>query len=338
MRPDHRAIRLMRDVRWPLCALAVLLIFDAIVAPELFTLEMRDGRLYGTLADILNHASRAGIVAIGMTLVIATGGVDLSVGAIVAVSGAVLATLASSVGAPWPVAILGAILTSAVLGVWNGALVSLLRLQPIVATLVLMVAGRGAAQLISNGLIVTIDSPALAAIGNGALLGLPTPFWMMLVIALGTWVVTRRTSAGLFIEAVGDNPRAARLAGVNERLVVLCIYGFCGVCAGIVGLVECSYIKAADSNNAGQLLELDAILAVVIGGTSLRGGRFNLAGSLLGALLMQTLTKTLYMLNVPAEIAPAPKALLVLFACLLQSAEFRGAVKARFRRQVGGAP
>lgn len=326
MAPDHAIIKALKDVRWPGAALLMLLALNAVFTPGFFGLEVRDGRLYGTLVDILNHASRAGIVAVGMTLVIATGGVDLSVGAVVAVAGALLATLASEHGAPWPIAVACALGASVLLGAWNGVLVSVLRIQPIVATLVLMVAGRGVAQLISHGMIVTVDVPALSAIGNGAFLALPVPFWMLLFVAGIAWLSTRRTRCGLFIEAVGDNPRASRLAGVNERAVTLAVYACCGLCAGIVGLIECSYIKAADANNAGQLIELDAILAVVIGGTSLRGGRFTLVGSLLGALLMQTFTKTLYMLNVPAEIAPAPKALLVLAVCLLQSPEFRARV------------
>jgi simple sugar transport system permease protein len=132
-------------------------------------------------------------------------------------------------------------------------------------------------------------------------------------------LATRRTAAGLFIEAVGDNETAAELSGVGVRAVKVCVYALCGACAGIVGIIECSYIKAADANNAGQLLELDAILAVVIGGTSLNGGRFRLLGTVFGALAMQTLTKTMYMLDVSAEIAPAPKAIAVLLICLLQS-------------------
>jgi simple sugar transport system permease protein len=285
------------------------------------------------LVDVLNHGSKVAIVAIGMTLVIATGGVDLSVGAVVAIAGAVAARLITGAEAPWPLAVAAALGAGLLCGAWNGALVVWLRLQPIVATLILMVAGRGVAQLITGGLIVTFENPQLAYIGNGSVLGLPAPVSILAVLLVATAVITRRTPSGLFIEAVGDNPTASRLAGVDDRAVRLVVYAFAGFCAGIAGLIECSYIKAADANNAGQLLELDAILAVVIGGTALSGGRFILVGSVIGAMLMQGLTTTLYMLDVSADVAPAPKAFAVILVCLLQSPRLRQRLRSRFRRE-----
>ncbi|MFZ4573092.1 MAG: ABC transporter permease [Phycisphaerales bacterium] len=319
----------LRDLRWPLVALGLLLCVNAFFSPGFFHIEFRDGRFYGTIVDILSHAARTGIAAIGMTLVIATGGVDLSVGAVAAVSGAIGAVLVSKHSAPWPVAVLASLICGAALGAWNGALVAFMRMQPIVATLVLMVAGRGVAQLISGGVIVGFDEPALAWLANGALVAIPAPVWLLAAVALAVGVLARRTPFGLFVSAVGDNPRAARIAGIDERGLKLACYSLCGACAATVGLIECSYIKAADANNAGQLLELDAILAVVIGGTSLKGGRFSLLGTLIGAVLLQAMTTTIYMLNVPAEVAPAPKALLVLGVCLLRSGEFRAMFGAR---------
>jgi simple sugar transport system permease protein len=316
-------------VRWALLALALLLLFNAVATPGFFDLHVRDGRVYGVLVDILNHGSKVAIVALGMTLVIATGGVDLSVGAVAAIAGAVAATLVSHHSMPWPVAVLAALGVGCVCGAWNASLVTLLRLQPIVATLILMVAGRGIAQLITGGLIVTFDNPGLRTIGNGAFAGLPVPVWLMLSVLVGTALATRRTPLGLFVESVGDNPAASRLAGVPDRAVRVAVYAFTGACAAGVGLIESSYIAAADANNAGQLLELDAILAVVIGGTSLTGGRFVLLGSVVGALLMQALTKTLYMQDVSADIAPAPKALAVILVCLLQSPVLRRALARR---------
>jgi simple sugar transport system permease protein len=308
---------------WPLASLALLLAFNALATPGFFTLEWRDGRIYGVLVDILNHGSRTAIVALGMTLVIATGGVDLSVGAIAAIAGAVTASLLVDAHAPWPLAIAAALGAGLLCGLWNGFLVAVLKLQPIVATLVLMVAGRGIAQLITSGSIITFQSPEITSIGNGSLLALPVPVTLLAAAALTLALFVRRTSLGLFIEAVGDNDVAARLAGVPDRAVKLLAYLVCGVLAAVAGIIECSYIKAADANNAGSLLELDTILAVVIGGTALRGGRFALAGTIVGALLMQTLTKTLYMQNVSADIAPAPKALVVIIVCLLQAPAFR---------------
>lgn len=323
----------LRGLIWPLVALGLLLAFNALLTPGFFSLQLRDGRLYGVLIDILNHGSRIAIVSLGMMLVIATGGVDLSVGAVAAIAGAVAATLLSEAHAPWPLAIAGSLAAALGCGLWNGALVVGFRLQPIVATLILMVAGRGIAQLISGGLIVTIDQPVVTAIGNGSLLGLPVPVSMLGAAAVVVALLTRRTPLGLFIEAVGSNESASRLAGVPDRAVRLFAYAACGVLAGVSGLIECSYIKAADANNAGNLLELDAILAVVIGGTALSGGRFSLPGTILGALLMQTLTKTLYMQDVSAEIAPAPKALAVIIVCLLQSPRFRTRIMTALGRE-----
>lgn len=321
--PLNKFARAVKPLAWPLAALGLLLAFNAVFTPGFFTLGVREGRVYGVLVDILNHGSRVGIVALGMTLVIATGGVDLSVGAVSAIAGAVTATLIARAGVPWPLAIGAALGAGLVCGLWNGVLVGVLRLQPIVATLILMVAGRGIAQLITDGLIITFASAPVSAMANGAFLGLPVPVSLLALATLIVALATRRTALGLFIEAVGDNQTASRLAGVPDRAVKFVVYAVCGVLAGLAGVVECSYINAADANNAGNLLELDAILAVVIGGTALSGGRFSLAGTLLGAVLMQTLTKTLYMQDVSADIAPAPKAAAVIVVCVLQSPVLR---------------
>lgn len=327
--PQHQIAQAgtWRKLLLPIVALAVLLGFNALFTEGFFSLEIRDGRMYGTLVDILNHGSKVGILALGMTLVIATGGVDLSVGAVMAVSGAVAASLVVGGYAPG-VAIVSAVLVGMCGGLWNGLLVTLLKLQPIVATLILMVTGRGIAQLITGGLIVTFQDPTLTHVGNGSFLGLPVPVAMLAVVLVAAGLATRKTALGLFIESVGDSAPAARLSGVPDRAVTVFAYMVCGLCAGAAGLIECSYIRAADANNAGMFLELDAILAVVIGGTALTGGRFSLGGSVIGAMLIQTLTKTLYMQNVSADIAPAPKALVVLAVCLLYSPILRAKLSA----------
>jgi simple sugar transport system permease protein len=268
-----------------------------------------------------------------MTLVIATAGIDLSVGAVLAIAGAVAATLVAESGVPWHAAIAAALVVAAFCGLCNGMLVVFLRLQPIVATLTLMVAGRGVAQLITDGFIVTFDNPQLVYIANGSLLGLPVPVTLLAVLLIVCALATRRTTLGLFIQAVGDNDVASRLAGVPDRVVRLIAYGFCGLCAGLAGLIECSYIKAADANNAGQLIALDATLAVVIGGTALTGGRFLLLGSIIGALIMETLTRTLWAHDVSADIVPAPKAIAVIIVCLLQSPVVRARLAALRERR-----
>ncbi|MCC6230143.1 MAG: ABC transporter permease [Phycisphaerales bacterium] len=317
---------------WPVAALALLVVFNLAFTPGFFGIELRDGRFFGTPIDVLNHAAKVAIVAIGMTLVIATGGVDLSVGAVVAISGAVAAMFVTRSQASFPLVILAALAAGGVAGLCNGFLVARLRLQPIVATLVLMVAGRGVAQLITDGLIITFEHRALSSLANTAFAFIPIPAWIALALATAVGLFTRRTAAGMFVEAVGDNDRACRYAGVNDRAIKLGVYAFCGVCAGLAGLVECSYIKAADANNAGLFLELDAILAVVIGGTSLSGGRFSLTGSLVGAILIQTLTKTMYMHDVSADVAPLPKAIAVLAVCTLQSPVVKDRIAGMFSR------
>jgi galactofuranose transport system permease protein len=208
-------------------------------------------------------------------------------------------------------------------------------MQPIIATLVLMVAGRGIAQLLTGGQIITVYYAPFFVLGNGFLLGLPVAVFIAGAVWALLHLAVTRTALGLFIEAIGVNPAAARVAGLPQRLITVCVYVFCGLAAGAAGLVISSNVKSADGNNAGMLMELDAILAVTLGGTALTGGRFSLAGSVLGALIIQTLTSTIYSIGVPPEINMVVKAAVVFVVMLLQSAEFRAAVRGWFWR---GAP
>ena len=264
---------------WPLAALATLLVGNVFFTPGFFSIQMKQGHLYGSLIDILNFGAPLILVALGMTVVIATRGIDLSVGAIVAISGAIACLRISrlpdqgSVTAVL-VAVAVALALSLVLGAWNGFLVAGLGIQPIIATLILMVAGRGLAQLITNGAIITVTSGPYAMIGGGYWLTLPFPIILALCMYLLSTVVIRRSALGVLIEAVGGNAEASRLAGVGWRSLTWLGYVFCGLCAGIAGLMISSNTSAADGNNAGLWIELDAILAVVIGGTLLSGGRF----------------------------------------------------------------
>jgi galactofuranose transport system permease protein len=320
---QKKELRWWSSLVWPVAGLSLLLLFNLCFTEDFFKVEVRDGHLYGVLIDILNHGSKVMLLCLGMALVIATGGVDLSVGAIMAIAGAVAAQLINQAGMPFPIVIAAALGVATLAGCWNGVLVSAFRIQPIVATLILMVAGRGVAQLITGGQIITFTDSRLTYVGNGHFLGLPFP----IVLAVGmlglTILLTRKTALGLFIESVGDNQTASAYSGVNARTVKFFVYIFSGLCAGLAGLVAASNIKCADSNNAGLFLELDAILAVVVGGTSLTGGRFYLAGAAVGGLFIQTLTTTMYMRNVSADIAPVPKALAIIIVCLMQSPAFR---------------
>jgi simple sugar transport system permease protein len=318
---------------WPLAALALLLALNLAFTPGFFHVSVKDGRLFGSLIDVLNRAAPVMLLSLGMTLVIATRGVDLSVGAVMAITGALAAWLITTSHAGVPAVVCMALGLALVCGLWNGVLVAFLDIQPIVATLILMVAGRGIAQLITNGQIITFENPGMAFIGGGFFLGLPFPVTIVAVTLLITALLTRRTALGLFIESVGNNETASRYAGVNSAMVKVAVYAFCGLCAGLAGMIPMSDIKGADANNAGLYLELDAILSVVIGGTSLDGGRFQLVGSIIGALIIQTLTTTILSRGVQVEFTLVVKALVVLAVCLLQSEGFRQMAGRHFVRK-----
>ena len=276
------------------------------------------------------------LVALGMTLVIASRGIDLSVGAVVAVSGALacahIAASADPASAGTVVTAMGIALGAAVgLGLWNGMLVSVFGVQPIIATLVLMTAGRGIALFITDGQIVT-HQRAVQGPRRRLRFGLPVAILVSLAVFALVGLLTRRTALGMLLESVGINPVASRLAGVRYRTIVFAVYVFCALCAGIAGLMIASNISAADANNAGLWIEMDAILAVVIGGTSLLGGRFSLTGTILGALIIQTLTTTVYTAGITPETTLVFKALVVIAVCLLQAPKFRALLSTRAKR------
>jgi len=342
--------RLLRHrLLWPVITLVLLLAVNAVFNPGFWQLQWRDGHLYGSVIDILNRAAPLALVAMGMTLVIATRGIDISVGATVAITAAVAALMIGGELVvkdgvpvhlsrfPMSLAIVAALAAAALCGLWNGLLVAKVGMQPIIATLILMVAGRGIAQLLTGGQIITVYYTPFFYIGNGFLLGLPFAVFIAAAVWLVLHLLMTRTALGLFIQAIGINPAAARLAGLHERLITICVYTFCGLSAGVAGLVISSNVKSADGNNAGMLMELDAILAVTLGGTALTGGRFSLAGSVLGALIIQTLTSTIYSIGVPPEINMVVKAAVVFVVMLMQSAEFRAALRGWVVRPAAGA-
>ena len=323
---------------WPLAALGVLLLFNLLFTPHFFRLEIKQGHLYGNLIDILKNGAPIMLLAIGMTLVIATHGIDISVGSVVAISSGVVALLIGGdlKGVPkYPilVAMAAALLVCTLAGMWNGMLVSRIRMQPIIATLILFVAGRGIAMVFTKSMIIWLYAKPFAILGQGYVLGIPFSIYIVLIVLLLTFIFTRRTAIGMFIEAVGINPTAARFSGIKAQNIIFWVYTFSGLCAGIAGLIVCSTVMSADGNNAGKLFELDAILAVVLGGTSLNGGKFYLFGSVIGALIIQTLTTTIYALGVPADVAPVVKAFVVWVACLMQSQRFRARIVRVFARR-----
>jgi simple sugar transport system permease protein len=299
-------------------ALLGVLLLNWLLFPGFFNITWQDGRLFGSLIDVLNRGAPVAILAIGMTAVIATKGVDLSVGAVMAMAGAVAATLVAA-GYPAPVAVGAALIVGLLCGLWNGFLVAILDIQPIIATLVLMVAGRGIAQLITEGSIVTFSDAVLIFIGTGSFIGIPMAAVIALVLAVLVTLAVRKTAIGLFIEAVGVNRSAATLAGIRTRLLLLLVYAVSGLCAAIAGVIVAADIHGADANNSGLWLELDAILAVVIGGTSLLGGRFSVPMSVIGALIIQAMNTGILVSGFPPQFNLMVKAGMIFLILLVQS-------------------
>jgi len=201
-------------------------------------------------------------------------------------------------------------------------LVAFAGFQPMIATLILMIAGLGIAQLLTNGVRIQIFYEPYAWFGNGWLV-LPVSLYIVAGLFVATWLFTRRTALGMFIEAVGINARSAFYSGIDEKRVKFIAYAFCGFCAGLAGIVASSSIRTSDANNTGLNFELDAILAVVIGGTLLTGGRFSLMGSIVGALVIQAITTSMYAVGVPASALLAIKGFVVIVVILLFSVQVR---------------
>lgn len=326
---------------FPTVALLLILFFDFLFIPGFFNIENRDGNLHGSLIDIFRNGSTVMLLAIGMTLVIATGGVDLSVGATMAIAASVAGILMNPSALrnevffvtdpnytfqPLWLVITAALFVAILCGLWNGVLVAYMRIQPMVATLILMISGRGIAQLITNGLRVQITYTPYSFIGQGWVI-LPFSLYIVAVVLVITWFITRKTAIGMFIESVGINFRSSYFSGIDEKRIKLLVYTFCGFCAGIAGLVASSNIKTSDANNIGLTTELDAILAVVIGGTSMAGGRFSLLASMVGALVMQAITQSMYAIGVPAFALQAIKSVVVILVILLFSEQVKGFVR-----------
>ncbi|GIF77690.1 ABC transporter permease [Asanoa siamensis] len=324
---------------WPVVVLAVMLLANTVYRPGFLAVQMRDGHLYGSLVDILRLSAPLILVALGMTLVISTGGIDLSVGSVCAISGAVACLYISkqpdqdSLGAMFT-ALAMALGLALVLGAWNGVLVAVIGIQPIIATLILMVAGRGLAQLITEGQIITINADPYRAIGLGHFLTLPLAIFIALGAALLIAAITRRSALGMIIESVGGNAEASRLAGIRSGRITFLVYVVSAACAAVAGFMITANVSSADGNTAGLWIELDAILAVVIGGTSLAGGRFFLSGTILGALIIQTLTTSVYAMSISPQTALLFKAVVVIAVCLINAPAFR----AKLVRRKPGLP
>lgn len=331
--------QLMRSkITWAVIAEMLILLVCLIVRPEFFKISYQPstGMLYGSLIDILNRSAEITIIAMGMTLVIALGGTDLSVGALVAVSGAfalkfmrwdptnpLYTTPGDYTVYPFIIVILVPLIVCLLMGLFNGFMVGQLGLQPIIATLILMVCGRGVAQILTDGKQFTTLYSPFRWIGQGSCLWLPTPIVISAIVVAAVAVFVRKTAFGTFVESVGINREASRLSGINAKRVIFIVFALTGLLSGIAGLIYSSRIMSNDSNNAGINYETDAILAVVIGGTSMSGGKFSLAGTVIGSIIIRTIVTFVYYFGIASEATMAFKALIIAVVIVLQSEPVR---------------
>lgn len=283
-----------------------------VIANLLFTRGFADAN---TPTLILLQVAPTVLVAVGMTFVIATGGIDLSVGSVMAISGALAATL---LGYGVGVAILAGLTGGLLCGLLNGWLISFFRIQPIIVTLALFISGRGVAQVISNGELIPFESASFSYLGRGSLLGIPVQIIIMLVVAALGIFLLRATAFGRYVLATGGNESAARLAGVPVTRTKMIVYAIAGTLAGLAGLIETGRAGASDAAKIGLQIELDAIAATVVGGTSLIGGRATVIGTIIGALIMATITTSINMNDLPFAWSLVIKAAIIVAAVYLQ--------------------
>jgi len=275
----------------------------------------------GTILGLLSQATFVLLVALGLTLVIGTGGIDLSVGAIMAIASAVIPLY---LGYTWPVAVLVALIFCVLAGMLNGFLVAYVGMQPIVATLALFVGGRGFAQVLVNGQLQTISDPGFLALWRATVFGVPMPVVIAAVVAVLVGLLVGRTTFGRYVLAVGGNRTASYLSGHPVRIVLVAVYAISGLLAGLAGTLATARLAAGDPATIGLLIELDAIAAVVIGGTPLSGGRMNVGGTVAGAILMLVISATFVMNNINPIYAQILKAAIIVLAVYIQQGR-RGA-------------
>ncbi len=313
----------------PLFALFLLIVFNLIRDISFFSLTVtanNDGNtvLSGNIISILNGASELAILAIGMTLVTASSkGQDISVGAAAAIAGSVFVSVLRANEITLPiilVAFLASCIVAVMFGAFNGTLVAIFKIQPMIATLILFTTGRSIAYWINGGATPTVESPLLGYIGSFIPgIPIPTPIIIVIVFGLLVWLILRFTNLRLYTQAVGINEKSARLNGINAVWIKLLSFMILGVCAAISGAINVSRIGLINHEKLLMDIEMDAILAVAIGGNSLGGGKFSLAGSVIGAYIIQALTITLYAMKVPSTAIKAYKAIVIIAIVVLSS-------------------
>ncbi|MFI5895776.1 ABC transporter permease [Actinoplanes sp. NPDC051513] len=290
-------------------ALALLILYNAIATPNFLTVD--------TVQLLFSQVPPVIIVSLGMALVIGTGGVDLSVGATMAIASAVLAKLVVG-GTPIGVAMAGAVVAGLLVGVFNGMVVAFARVQPIVATLGVLVAGRGIALVITGGALVELFVPFFKEVRLGKFLGVPYVMIVAALLAVAVSFLVRRTAFGYRLLAIGGNRRASLLAGLPVRRTLILVYTISGTLAAVAGVIATARLRASDPSYIGLLMELSAITAVVVGGTSLTGGRVRILGTVTGAILIQLLETTLVSHNAPDSVARMVEALIIIAAVYIQ--------------------
>ena len=289
-------------------ALVVLIGVNAIFTPNFATAS--------NAWNILWQVSSVVLVAVGMTLVIATAGIDLSVGSVMAIAGAVVAT---QIGLGTPIALLLALLAGGAVGLVNGTLIARGAIQPIVVTLATLIAGRGLAQVLSNdGQLVSVRDATLEVLGRGRLGPVPIPVIIAAIVVIVAVIALRATPFGRYVLAAGGNPEAARLAGVPVRRTIITVYALCALLAALAGVLEAARLGASDAAKIGLNIELDAIAATVVGGTALTGGRATIIGTVVGALVMQVIATSFNMLLIPYAWSLVLKAAIIVVAVYVQ--------------------
>ena len=349
MKQTKKRSPILSQLLMPLLALLVLVIFNLIRDPGFFSVELAannngDPVLRGNLISILNGASELAILAMGMTLVTAaSGGQDISVGALAAIAGSMFVKVLRAGASITPLTvILGFLACCAVamaFGAFNGTLVSVFHIQPMIATLILYTCGRSIAYWINGGATPTVDSPIISAIGS-FIPGVPIPTPILIVILMGVIfsLVFRFTTLSLYTQTVGINQGAARLNGINAVGMKLLAFIILGVCCAVSGVIGVSRLSLINHETLLLDIEMDAILAVAIGGNSLGGGKFNMVGSILGAYAIQALTITLYAMKVPSTNIKAYKAVVIILIVAVGSPVVKQAFHRLWSRLRNGQP
>ncbi len=310
----------------PVAALLILAIFNLIADPSFYKITLgysNDGNpiLSGYIMTILDYGSELAILAIGMTLVTAaSGGQDISVGATIAIAGSVILRVLcgtesrpETLKAPIIVAFLVAVVVSMLFGAFNGVLVAYFKIQPMVATLILFTAGRSIAAWINNNELPIISDPKFGYFG-GFIPGIPIPttFFITVICVIIIMLVLKFTTLGLYTQSVGINESSSRLNGLNPAFIKFLSFVILGICVAVVGLIKVSRLSTINYSVVAKDIEMDAILAVALGGNALSGGKFNMTASILGAYVIQFLTTTLYKFKVQSDALPAYKAIVVI--------------------------